>query len=669
MFLRAFLPISLVLSRVILGDLPQSAPPVFLAERNVTRAPLPAKSNPVSSWLEYDMGDPSPEEQVYLERINRARLWPTEEGVILANSSDPDLLKAYQFFEVDLQRAVNEIADYPAVAPLVFEPRLITAARRHTEYMLENAVQEHEEHSPETGLVLNTSASRVTAVGYPWTTLGESIFSYATSPDHGHAGFEIDWGPGDGGVQRPPGHRNSNHTSAYREIGIGVTNASNTRVEDGISRKVGPQLVSMSFADRALSMARITGVVYYDLNTNGVYDAGEGVSGVHIEAPEGQSSAMTRRSGGYAVRAAVAPNTLRFRAGVRDLSTNTIVGISESTVKLDLMLPLVVSRVHGPNNASVRSGTLYFPTQMPGAERYHWSSVRLEGTRGIEGAETGTDAFDVEVSSGWNPIRSGSAAVGLNSFHLVHGTPSLQVLTYRNQIRPSATGLLRFRSRLGFSTSTQVALVEVAESGSDEWQPVFTQRGWGIGGTSQTSYVSAEVSLARYAGRNIRIRFCYRVESGSYFNQETASFGWHFDEIQFASTAFLVNDLAGDSPADGGFVFQPSRLGSYELRSQPIFNGRALAWSPPLPVTAVESSPLGSVVVIGALQQLSEGRHRLGFDLRSGVGGVWKLESASSPSGPWVEVSGATLSWESANRWDFTFPSPAASIFYRIRVN
>ncbi|MSU31266.1 MAG: hypothetical protein EXS25_01135 [Pedosphaera sp.] len=615
------------------------------------------------------MGDPSPEEQAYLERVNRARMWPTEEGVILANSSDPDLLKVYQFFEVDLQRAVNEIGEYPAVAPLVFEPRLITAARRHTEYMLENAVQEHDEHSPETGLVLNTSASRLTAVGYPWTTLGESIFSYATSPDHGHAGFEIDWGLGDGGVQRPPGHRNSNHTSAFREIGIGVTNASNTRVQDGISRIVGPQLVSMSFADRTLPMARITGVVYYDLNTNGVYDAGEGVSGVHIEAPEGQSSAMTRRSGGYAIRAAVAPNTVRFRSGARDLATNTIVGISESTVKLDLKLPSVVSRVQGPSNASIRSGTLYFSNQMPGAERYHWSSVRLEGTRGIEGAKIGADAFDVEVSSGWNPIRKGSAAVGLNSFHLVHGTPSDQVLTYRTQIRPSTAGFLRFRSRLGFSTSTQVASVEVSEGVSDEWQPVFTQRGWGVGGTSQTSYVSAEVSLARYAGRDIQIRFRYRVESGSFFNQETASFGWHFDEIQFSSTLFLMNDLAGDTGADGVFIFQPTRLGPYELRAQPIFNGRALELSPPLAVTAVESSPLGSVVVIGALQQLSEGRHRVGFDLRSGVGGVWKLESAASPSGPWAEVFGATLALESANRWTFTFPSPANSVFYRIRVN
>ena len=33
------------------------------------------------------------------------------------------------------------------------------------------------------------------------------MFSYAKSPLHGHAGFNVDWGSGDNGMQTGRGHR------------------------------------------------------------------------------------------------------------------------------------------------------------------------------------------------------------------------------------------------------------------------------------------------------------------------------------------------------------------------------------------------------------------------------------------------------------------------------
>ena len=43
----------------------------------------------------YDFGNPTAEEQLYLELINRARANPPAEGARLAATTDPDVLSAY----------------------------------------------------------------------------------------------------------------------------------------------------------------------------------------------------------------------------------------------------------------------------------------------------------------------------------------------------------------------------------------------------------------------------------------------------------------------------------------------------------------------------------------------------------------------------------------------
>src|SRR3954466_11065024 len=42
----------------------------------------------------YSIGDPTPEEQLYLEDINRARANPPVEGLFLSRATDPEILSA-----------------------------------------------------------------------------------------------------------------------------------------------------------------------------------------------------------------------------------------------------------------------------------------------------------------------------------------------------------------------------------------------------------------------------------------------------------------------------------------------------------------------------------------------------------------------------------------------
>ena len=68
----------------------------------------------------YSIGDPTAEEQLYLEQINRARANPAAEGVRLAATRDPDVLEAIQFFGVDILLFALQMNALPPLPPLAF---------------------------------------------------------------------------------------------------------------------------------------------------------------------------------------------------------------------------------------------------------------------------------------------------------------------------------------------------------------------------------------------------------------------------------------------------------------------------------------------------------------------------------------------------------------------
>src|SRR5215471_15099494 len=79
---------------------PQAPPPAPPIETRTSgsQKPSPVPKGPL---IQYSIGQPTDEEQLYLEYINRCRANPTAEGVLLANTTDPDVLSAYSFFSVN----------------------------------------------------------------------------------------------------------------------------------------------------------------------------------------------------------------------------------------------------------------------------------------------------------------------------------------------------------------------------------------------------------------------------------------------------------------------------------------------------------------------------------------------------------------------------------------
>jgi len=310
----------------------------------------------------YSHGDPTPEEQLVLEYINRARANPPAEGERLASTTDPDVVQSYQYFNIDKNKVRSDFQAYPARPPLAFHPQLIQAARNHSRDMQQNDFQGH------TGSDGSSLQQRLQRVGYGGTTIGENVFAYARSMWHAHCGFNVDWGPDN---QQTLGHRrnimNFDGTFIYNEIGVGVV------ADNNPATQVGPFIITQDFARS--SQVYILGVVYRDRNGNGFYDVGEGLAGVTITPSRGNYYAVTSTSGGYAIPVTGLTGAITLTAEGNGIVASKTVTLSGVNVKVDFWqdvapVPLPLS----PASAALLTDTAAVSLQwrsIPQAQRYH----------------------------------------------------------------------------------------------------------------------------------------------------------------------------------------------------------------------------------------------------------------------------------------------------------
>lgn len=309
-----------------------------------------------SSFLksEWTIGNPTASEVLYLEFINRARADAQLEANRLANSTDPDILNAYNFFNVSPADIITQFNwstsnCMDAVAqPLAFQSQLLRAAQLHTQDMFNNVFQGHisSQNPPAPFQPGDSLGSRLAAVGYGVGPGGasENVYTYASSIEHGHAGLNVDWGESsdpsspcysadfvDQGMQNPAGHRISIHNGSFNEAGIGVINGSNG--------SVGPQLLTQDFGGSAATY--ITGVVYQDADNNNFYSARsdtehEGVGGVRIDVEGSVFYTLSTASGAYALPVDGDGNYTVTFSGAGIVRFSTQVQVSDGlNVKLD----------------------------------------------------------------------------------------------------------------------------------------------------------------------------------------------------------------------------------------------------------------------------------------------------------------------------------------------
>ena len=259
--------------------------------------------------------EPTPEETLCLEYINRCRANPVADSLIVV----PKGQKSKRFDAAMFHREMTMVDPAP---PLVFDLALIKAARGHSDYQIRNG-QGHVQESGKPGFTGKLPWDRMKSAGFAGTAFAENCFRTADDPWDSHRAFVIDWGKGGpGGMQKGRGHRKNVLGSKYTVIGIGA-----------IAHEKGKLSITHNYSRD--NQRRAGGVVYRDRNRNGFYDIGEGVGGVSIGADG--SEIDTWQSGAYAMP--ITPETDRLTVKLYGQRYVRRIEPSTQNVKFDVIAP------------------------------------------------------------------------------------------------------------------------------------------------------------------------------------------------------------------------------------------------------------------------------------------------------------------------------------------
>lgn len=252
----------------------------------------------------------TPQEQLLLELINRARQNPTAE-VARYNIGLNDGL------------APGTITT-AAKQPLAPHQSLINAAGLHSQDMLD---RDYFAHNNLQGL---TPTQRATNSGYSGGGVGENIAwgGSTGSINQNQAVFERHEG-----LVRSAGHRQNIFSASYDELGNGVRYGVFT--DDGL--KYNASMVTEKFGASS-NRTYITGVAFTDaVVADNFFTIGERVAGLTVRATstQGTFETTTGPSGGYALQVPNGTYTVTFVGPSGQVALNNV-GVNGSNIKVDL---------------------------------------------------------------------------------------------------------------------------------------------------------------------------------------------------------------------------------------------------------------------------------------------------------------------------------------------
>ena len=374
----------------------------------------------------YSHGDPTAEEQYMLELVNRARANPAMEGLRLQATTDPNVLSAYSFFQVNVAQMAAAFAGYPPRPPLAFNASLIASARSHSQDMADHDFQGH------VGSDGSSFTDRITSAGYTgWNAAAENAYAYADSVFYAHAGFNVDWGV------PSLGHRmNLMNFDAvgpvYAEIGIGIVS------EMSPATAVGPLVVTQDFGRRSGQLF-VVGVIYQDKDKDGFYSIGEGIGGIAVTTSQG-NSAVTSSSGGYAIPLPGSSGSITVRAegAALGVAQEVSVALAGANVKVDFLagassaseadvisnpygaLTLLNGTLNGNSITALKPGAVIQLGTTPGSAGsfaeidFHGLSIAAGDTLTVKSGAPGQSIMLVNVDAGASSIAGALVASGGN---------------------------------------------------------------------------------------------------------------------------------------------------------------------------------------------------------------------------------------------------------------
>lgn len=240
--------------------------------------------------------------------------------------------------------------------------------------------------------------------------------------------------------------------------------------------------------------------------------------------------------------------------------------------------PLIIS---GNSNVNAGVANSYTFAAQPGASDYQWRSMQTTAYSLNDGAELGTANFIATHSASYNIVASDVAASGSKAFHFAHPDGSEQSLQIKANLVASSAAQLRFKSRLGLATATQIARVEVSSDDGKNWQSLFQQAGQQSGSTSnfgESAFTQKTISLAQYAEQTILLRFRYE-RGGSFYPQTSNGTGWYVDDIELSGVETIASSSEAQTVSSNAFSTSFANNGSVLLQVRPGMYGYYSNWS------------------------------------------------------------------------------------------
>jgi hypothetical protein len=276
-----------------------------------------------TNYNSYYFGNPSAEEQMHLELINRARANPVAEAKIYGLSSVTEGIDSSSLSSISTK----------AMQPLTFNVKLYKAAIAHSKDMADNEYFAHNSQGTN-----KTPAQRVEDQGYDYLRTGENLAYTATtaSIDKGESSIKLH---GDLFIDEDypgRGHRVNILSPKFKEVGVALA--------FGIRKtRFNSYYVTDDFAAYFPSRCHfITGVVYDDNDKDNFYTIGEGVKGVKIALENTSSTTTTANAGGYGVPVENGTYKVTFTHSTLGSYSKTVT-VSEQNVKLDVLASKFVS--------------------------------------------------------------------------------------------------------------------------------------------------------------------------------------------------------------------------------------------------------------------------------------------------------------------------------------
>jgi hypothetical protein len=281
----------------------------------------------------YYSGNPTPEEQLVLEYINRARADPIGEG---------------QRLGIDIHEGLSDPGSVGPRPPLAMNSILLGVAEAHSRDMYNLNYFSHNDPNG------TTPYGRMVHAGYEYVLAGENM---AAGVDLSAVELE-DLMMVDSGTPGRPHRVNlldlinpypcGNPPCAYSEVGIGYYESASP---NGMGLT---SLITEDFGAAANAGPFLLGVVYNDRNGNNFYDTGEGLAGVTITPSSSGYYAVSSSSGGYVIPVGTSGTITVTASGPGFAPITKTVTLNGANVKLDFTIS---AQTNSSTSTSTHTGT------------------------------------------------------------------------------------------------------------------------------------------------------------------------------------------------------------------------------------------------------------------------------------------------------------------------